>query len=81
MEVIQTLIEDGTVQYECRDDDGKMYGVADTIQEGMVVDTLVLDMETLDEIEDSDLFKRILMARAHYLADDYQLMEEIRHLY
>jgi hypothetical protein len=81
MQVIRTHIEDSTVQYECRDDDGRIYGVVDSIQEGTVIDTLVVDMETLDEVEDSDLFKRIVMARSYYLAGDNSLLEEIKELY
>jgi hypothetical protein len=81
MEVTYTRTEDGMVQYECIDKDGRMYGVADSIQEGMVMDTLVIDMETYDEVEDSELFKRIVTARSQYLADNYELLEEIKELY
>jgi hypothetical protein len=81
MKVTYTRTEDQMVQYECTDTDGKIYGIGDSIQEGMVMDTLVIDMETYDEVEDSELFKRILTARSQYLADNYELLEEIKELY
>jgi N-acetylglutamate synthase-like GNAT family acetyltransferase len=74
-------VEDGMVQYECIDKDGKVYGVADTIQEGMIMETLVIDMDTYDEVEDSELFKRIVTARALYLADSYEVLEAMKELY
>ena len=81
MEVQYTGTEDGMVQYKCIDTDGKVYGVADTIQEGMIMETLVIDMETYDEVEDSELFKRIVTARALYLADSYEVLEAMKELY
>ena len=81
MKVTYTRTEDGMVQYECIDKDGRMYGVADSIQEGMVMDTLVIDMETYDEVEDSELFKRIVTARTLYLADNYMVQEEMKSIY
>jgi N-acetylglutamate synthase-like GNAT family acetyltransferase len=81
MEVQYTGTEDGMVQYKCIDRDGKVYGVADTIQEGMIMETLVIDMDTYDEVEDSELFKRIVTARALYLADSYEVLEAMKELY
>ena len=80
MEVEYTLTEDGMIQFECTDADGKVYGVADTIVNGMIDDTLVIDMETLDEIEDSELFKRIVTARAVYMYDSYAVQEALKEL-
>ena len=81
MEVRFDTIEDGMVQYRLTDSDGKEYGVADTIQEGMIVDTLVIDMETYDEVEDSELFKKIITARALYSAESYEVHEAMKKLY
>jgi hypothetical protein len=81
MEVQYTGTEDGMIQYKCTDTDGRVYGVADTIQEGMIMETLVIDMDTYDEVEDSELFKRIVTARALYLADSYEVLEAMKELY
>jgi hypothetical protein len=81
MKVTYTRTEDGMVQYECIDKDGRMYGVADSIQEGMIIDTLVIDMETYDEVEDSELFKRIVTARSLYFAENYEVHEAMKELY
>lgn len=80
MNVEFDCIEESMVQYKCTDTDGKEYGVADTIHEGMITDTIVIDMETCDEVEDSELFKRIVTARTIYLADSYEVMEAMREL-
>jgi len=73
--------EDGMIQYKCIDKDGKVYGVADIIQKGMIMETVVIDMDTYDEVEDSELFKRIVTARALYLADSYEVLEAMKELY
>ena len=45
------------------------------------METLVIDMDTYDEVEDSELFKRIVTARALYLADSYEVLEAMKELY
>ena len=77
MEVEYTRTEDGMIQFECTDADGNVYGIGDTIENGMIVDTLVIDMETYDEVEDSELFKRIVTARAVFMYDNYIVQEAL----
>jgi len=72
--------EDGMIQYECTDQDGKVYGVADTVYEGMIMDTLVIDMQTYDEVEDSELFKRIVTARSVLMNSSDHILETILEL-
>ena len=67
-------VEDCMIQFKCTDYDDTVYGVADSIQNGMIVDTLVLNMETYDEVEDSELFKRIVTARAIYVNDNADVL-------
>jgi|LakMenEpi03Aug12_release.lakeMendotaPanAssembly.Ray.scaffolds.fasta_scaffold3125324_1 hypothetical protein len=81
MEVEFDRVEDGMIQYKCTDTNGRVYGVADTIQEGMIMDTIVIDMDTYDEVDDSELFKRIVTARAIYLDDSYEALEAMKELY
>jgi len=71
--------EDGMIQYECMDR-WRKYGVADTIHEGMIIDTLVIDMETYDEVEDSELFKRIVTARSVLMNSSDEILETILEL-
>ena len=73
-------VEDSMIQYECMDHDGKVYGVADTVHEGMILDTLVIDMQTYDEVEDSELFKRIVTARAVLMHSSDEILETIQEL-
>ena len=73
-------IEDGMVQYECTDTDGRVYGVADTVQEGMIIDTYVFDLQTYDEVEDSELFKRIVTARSVLMHSSDEILETIQEL-
>jgi hypothetical protein len=73
-------VEDNMVQYECMDHDGKMYGVADTVYDGMIVKTLVIDMQTYDEVEDSELFKRIVTARSAVMNSCDDILETILEL-
>jgi len=80
MEVEYKQTEDGMIQFECTDDDGSVYGIADTIENGMIVDTLVINMETCDEVEDSELFKRIVTARAIFAYDNYIVQEALNEL-
>lgn len=80
MTVIFTCIEDGMLQYECTDADGKVYGIADKIIGGEIEDTIVIDMETYEEVEDSELFKRIVTARVVYMCDSYQVQEALKEL-
>ena len=77
MEVEYKCTEDGMIQFHCTDSDGTVYGVADTIVDGMIVDTLVINMETCDEVEDSELFKRIVTARAVFTYDNYFVQEAL----
>ena len=77
MEVEYKCIEDNILQFECTDIDGRVYGVADTIKGGKIKDTLVVDLETFDEVEDSELFKRIVTARAIYMSDNYTVQEAL----
>lgn len=61
-------IEDG-VEYEITDMNGNVYGIHDIIDKrGMIIDTIVVDMETLDEVEDSELFKKLVTLRSNYAA-------------
>ena len=61
-------IEDG-VEYEITDINGTVYGIHDILDKrGMIIDTIVIDMETLDEVEDSELFKKLVTLRSSYAA-------------
>lgn len=54
-------------EYEITDTFGNAYGIHDALDEkGMIVDTLVIHMETLDEVEDSDLFKALVTLRSNF---------------
>lgn len=56
-----------SIEYEITDVYGNVYGIYDTIDaEGMIVDTIVANMETLDEVEDSELFKALVTLRRNY---------------
>lgn len=77
MNVEFTRIEDNMIQFECIDFDKTVYGIADTLEDGAVVDTLVVHMETYDEIEDSELFKRIVTARAAYVNENTDIQNAI----
>jgi hypothetical protein len=77
MNVEFTRIEDNTIQFDCADFDGTLYGVADTLENGAVIDTLVVHMETYDEIQDSELFKRIVCARAQYVNENIDVFNAI----
>ena len=78
MHIEYTRVEDNIIQYKCTDDDDRVYGVGDTIVRGKIADTIVIDMETYDEIEDSELFKRIVTARSVYAHDNYIVEEALR---
>ena len=80
MEVEYKCVEDGMIQFECTDTDGKVYGVADTIFGGEIEDTIVIDMNTYDEVEDSELFKRIVTARTIFMCDNYAVQEALKEL-
>lgn len=77
MKVEYTQTEDGMIQFECTDFDGAVYGIADTIVDGLIHDTLIVNMETYDEVEDSELFKRIVTARTIYMYDNYIVQEAL----
>jgi hypothetical protein len=58
-----------THKYVIIDDVGKSYYILDTLEDRLIVDTLVVHAESYDEVEDSTLFKRLLTMRsrlAHY---------------
>ena len=78
MHIEYTRVEDNIIQYKYTDDDDRVYGVGDTIVRGKIADTVVIDMETYDEIEDSELFKRIVTARSVYAHDNYIVEEALR---
>jgi hypothetical protein len=80
MEVEYKCVEDGMIQYECTDTDGRVYGVADTIIGGEIEDTLVIDMRTLDEVANSELFKRIVTARTIFMCENYAVQEVLKEL-
>lgn len=75
-----TCVEDDMIQFECTDVDGRVYGVGDTIIGGEIEDTIVIDMETLDEVEDSELFKRIVTARTVFMCESYAVQEALKEL-
>lgn len=78
MNVEFSRMEDNTIQFECTDYDGLVYGVADILENGAVIDTLVVNMETYDEIQDSELFKRIIVAKAKYVNENIDVFNAIR---
>jgi len=80
MKVEYKQTEDGMIQFECTDIDGNVYGIADSIENGIIEDTLVIDMETFDEVEDSELFKRIVTARTIFMHDNYIVQEALNEL-
>ena len=80
MTVKFTRVEDGMLQYECVADNGRVYGVADTIIGGEIEDTLVIDMETYEEVENSELFKQIVTARTIHMCENYSVHEALREL-
>ena len=78
MNVEFSRMEDNTIQFECTDYDGAVYGVADILENGAIIDTLVVHMETYDEIQDSELFKRIIVAKAKYVNENIDVFNAIR---
>jgi hypothetical protein len=75
-----TRIEDDMLQYEYTDTNGRVYGIADTIIGGEIEDTIVIDMETYEEIENSELFKRIVTARTIFMCENYDVQEALKEL-
>lgn len=60
-----------SIEYEITDAFGNTYGIHDTLNEkGMIIDTLVVNMETLDEVEDSELFKQLVTLRRNFNAQE-----------
>lgn len=56
-----------SIEYEITDILGNAYGIHDVLNEkGMIIDTLVVNMETLDEVEDSELFKQLVTLRRNF---------------
>lgn len=67
MNIELTVYNEESVEYELTTIDGKTYGIHDYLDNKQrIKDTLVVDMDTLDEVEDSELFKQIVTARAEY---------------
>jgi hypothetical protein len=63
------------IAYRLIDYDEHNYGVADLLdEEGKVYDTMVIDFHTYDEVEDSDLWKRIIQARANEMVTLEELL-------
>jgi len=53
--------------YRCTDSDSKQYRILDRIDENkFITETIVVEDDTLDEVQDSELFKRVLNARQIY---------------
>jgi formyltetrahydrofolate hydrolase len=78
MNVEFTRIEDNMIQFECTDFDGTVYGVADTLEKGKVIDTFIVHMGTYDEVQDSEVFKRIVTARAAYVNENSDIQNAIK---
>lgn len=77
MNVEFTRLEDDMIQFEYTDFNGEVYGIADTLENGSVVDTLVVSTKTYDEVEDSELFKRIVTARKAYVDKNIHIQNAI----
>ena len=76
MEVKYICTEDDMVQFDCIDGE-KVYCVGDKVREGVIIDTIVIDKDTFEEIEDSELFKRIVSARYNYVSNNQEVLDEI----
>ena len=60
-----------SIEYEITDKFGNVYGIHDVLNEkGKIIDTLVVDMETFDEVEDSELFKALVTLRRNFNAQE-----------
>jgi len=67
MQIKMTACNDEGIEYEITDAYRNTYGILDVLNEkGMIVDTIVANMETLDEVEDSELFKALVTLRRNY---------------
>lgn len=67
MHIELTEQDEESVEYEITDILGNTYGIHDVLDEkGMIIDTLVVNMETLDEVEDSELFKQLVTLRRNF---------------
>ena len=67
MHIKLTEQDEESVEYEITDILGNTYGIHDVLDEkGMIIDTLVVNMETLDEVEDSELFKQLVTLRRNF---------------
>ena len=65
------------ITYIVTDFNGSKYGVCDVLDEnGHVADTIVMDFVTCDEIMDSELWKRIIIARAEHAVTLEELLAE-----
>ena len=67
MDVRLTVVNDGFLEYEITDERGKVYGVHDELDDnGIVIDTHVIDAAAYCEVEDSELFKKLVTLRTVY---------------
>lgn len=67
MNIELTGYNEESIEYEITDAFGNIYGIHDVLNEkGRIVDTLVVNMETLDEVEDSELFKTLVTLRRNF---------------
>ena len=67
MNIELTGYNEESIEYEITDAFGNIYGIHDVLNEkGRIVDTLVVNMETLDEVEDSELFKQLVTLRRNF---------------
>lgn len=65
------------IAYLITDFDGSEYGVCDELDmNGDVEDTFVMDYATCEEIKDSELWKKIIIARAEHAVTLKELLIE-----
>lgn len=67
MNIELTEQNEESIEYEITDTFGNVYGIHDVLNsKGRIIDTLVVNMETLDEVEDSELFKQLVTLRRNF---------------
>ncbi len=67
MNIELTEQNEESIEYEITDTFGNVYGIHDVLNsKGKIIDTLVVNMETLDEVEDSELFKQLVTLRRNF---------------
>lgn len=65
------------IAYLVTDFNDRQYGVCDELDKnGDVEDTFVMDYVTCDEIKDSELWKRIIVARAEHAVTLKELLSQ-----